>query len=111
MGGLAISLELHSQAISFETATLVPNESVSTSTKHRECCGPAEVKKLKLFVGETLPNNPLTVINKTSFLLDGGKCDSNSHRRRRQTAKTTQSIGRARADCLAALRALDRGPT
>jgi hypothetical protein len=35
------------------------------------------VKRSKRFVGEILPNNPLTAINKKSCLLDGGKCDSN----------------------------------
>jgi hypothetical protein len=36
-----------------------------------------EVKRSKRFVGEALPNNPLTAINKKSCLLNGGKCDSN----------------------------------
>ena len=35
------------------------------------------VKASKHVVGEALPNNPLTAINKKSCLLGGGECDSN----------------------------------
>jgi hypothetical protein len=49
------------------------------------------VKRSKRFVGEVLPNNPLTAINKKSCLLDAGKSDSNHIEGGGKTAKTTQS--------------------
>jgi hypothetical protein len=52
--------------------SLICGEALPETSQHSE-----EVKRSKRLVGEALPNNPLTAINKKSCLLDGGKCDSN----------------------------------
>jgi hypothetical protein len=62
------------------------SEALPETSQHAE-----GVKRSKRFVGKALPNNLLTAINKKSWLLDGGKCDSSHTPTEAQTAKTTQS--------------------
>jgi hypothetical protein len=55
---------------------------------------PEEVKGLKRLVGEALPNNPLTPINKKSCVLDVGKCDSDHIEGGGQQQRQLNQIGR-----------------
>jgi len=69
-----------------------------------------EVKGSKRLVGEALLNNPLTAINKKSCLLHVGKGESNHIEGGSKQGRQLNQNGWARADCLAALRALDQAP-
>jgi hypothetical protein len=58
-------------------------------------------------VTEVLPNNPLTAINKEELLVGCGKYASTSLKEAAKQQRQLNQIGWARANSLAALRALD----
>jgi hypothetical protein len=67
-----------------------------------------QVKASKHVVGEALPNNPLTAINKKSCLWMLESVIPTTSREAANSEERLNQIGRVRADRLAALRASDR---
>jgi hypothetical protein len=71
-----------------------PRPQKIATVAERSQWNPEEVKGLKHLVGEVLPNNPLTAINKKSCVLDAGKCDSDHIEGGGQQQRQLNQIGR-----------------
>jgi hypothetical protein len=71
-----------------------PRPQKIATVAERSQWNPEEVKGLKHLVGEVLPNNPLTLINKKSCVLDAGKCDSDHIGGGGQQQRQLNQIGR-----------------
>jgi hypothetical protein len=71
-----------------------PRPQKIATVAERSQWNPEEVKGLKHLVGEVLPNNPLTAINKKSCVLDGGRCDSDHIEGGGQQQRQLNQIGR-----------------